>query len=132
MPLTLKRLGSIALPLVVVLAGCFSSRNPVDNNGPGGECRFSSSGGVPGTTVVAIRSLAFMPEEVQIRAGGTVTWVNCEPAGAEAHTSTADEAEWGSPTLGSGDVFSHTFPQAGVFAYHCDPHPFMTGTVVVE
>jgi amicyanin len=132
MPLTLKQLGWIALPLVVGLAGCFSSRDPVGNNGLDGECRFSSSGGVPGTTIVAIRNLTFTPEEVTIRAGGTVTWVNCEPAGAEAHTSTADEEEWSSPTLTSGDGFSHTFPQAGTYAYHCEPHPFMTGTVVVE
>jgi plastocyanin len=132
MPRTLKRLGSIALLLLVLLAACFSSKNPVDNNGPGGECRFSSSGGVPGSTIVAIRNFAFAPAEIRIRANGTVTWVNCEDAGAEAHTSTADQGEWSSASLASGDEFSHTFPQPGVYTYHCVPHPFMTATVVVE
>ena len=132
MSITLMRLGSIALPLLGLLAGCFSSRDPVDNNGPPGDCRFSSGGGVPGSTVVAIRNFAFGPGEVTIRAGGSVTWVNCEDAGAEAHTSTADQGEWSSPSLESEDTFSHTFPTPGTFTYHCSPHPFMTATVVVE
>ena len=131
MSLTRKRLAPIALPLIVALTACFSSKNP-DITGPAGDCRFSSSSGVPGTTVVAIRNQAFAPVEIRIRAGGTVTWVNCEEAGAEAHTSTADQGQWSSVSLASGDVFSHTFPQPGVFSYHCTPHPFMTASVVVE
>jgi plastocyanin len=132
MPITLMRLSSIALPLLGLLAACFSSRDPVDNNGPPGDCRFSSGGGVPGSIVVAIRNFAFAPEEVRVRAGGTVTWVNCEDEGAEAHTSTADQGAWSSSSLITGDAFSHTFPQPGTFSYHCNPHPFMTATVVVE
>lgn len=124
--------GSLMMVALVVLAGCFSSRDPVGNNGPAGDCRFSSGGGVPGSTVVAIRNFAFGPGEVRIRSGGTVTWVNCENEGVEAHTSTADQGAWSSPNLVSEDVFAHTFPQAGTFTYHCAPHPFMTGTVVVE
>jgi plastocyanin len=27
---------------------------------------------------------------------------------------------------------SHTFSEAGRLAYHCEPHPVMKGTVVVE
>jgi len=129
---TLKRLVPFAIPLIVALTACFSSKNPVDNTDPAGECRFSPSSAVPGTTVVAIRNLAFAPVEIRIRAGGSVTWVNCEEAGAEAHTSTADQGQWSSVGLASGDVFSHTFPQPGVYTYHCVPHPFMTARVVVE
>jgi plastocyanin len=28
--------------------------------------------------------------------------------------------------------YERTFDQAGTFAYHCTPHPFMRGTVIVE
>jgi plastocyanin len=122
----------LAIALVAGAAACFSSRSPVDPNDNTGECRFSPGSMVPGTTVIAIKALLFQPAEVPIRSGGTVTWVNCETEGFEAHTTTGDQGEWSSPTMISGDVFSHTFPQPGRFTYHCSPHPFMTGAVVVE
>jgi plastocyanin len=122
----------IAMPLLAGAAACFSSRGPTDNTGLPGECRFAPGSPVPGTTIVAIKNFAFTPAEVTVRAGGTVTWINCETAGVESHTSTADAGEWSSPTLAPDDVFSHTFPQPGRFTYHCTPHPFMTAAVVVE
>jgi plastocyanin len=64
-----------------------------------------------------------------VDAGTTVTWLN---DGFQVHTSTADQGEWDSPLLSSGDSFTFTFSQAGTFAFHCTPHPFMTGTVVVR
>lgn len=128
----LVRVLLLAMPLIAGTAACFSSRGPTDNTGLPGECRFSLAGGVPGTTVIAVRSFAFTPAEAVIRAGGTVTWVNCDPPGSEFHTSTADAGEWSSPTLVSDDVFSHTFSQPGRYTYHCTPHPSMTAAVVVE
>ena len=122
----------IAMPLVAGAAACFSSRGPTDNTGLPGECRFSPGSPVPGTTIVAIKNFAFTPAEVTVRAGGTVTWVNCEAAGVESHTSTADAGQWSSPTLAPDDVFSHTFSQPGRYTYHCTPHPSMTAAVVVE
>jgi plastocyanin len=132
MNLTLKRHSPIAIPLIAAVAACFSEKNPAENTNLGGECRFSPSSAVPGTTVIAIKNLAFAPAEIRIRAGGTVTWVNCEAVGAESHTSTADQGLWSSLSLTSGDVFTHKFDQPGRYTYHCVPHPFMTATVVVE
>ena len=127
-----KRFFLIAIPLIAGFGACFSSRNPVDNSGLPGECRFSPGGPVPGTTVVVIKDFAFAPAELRIRVGSTVTWVNCETPGVEAHTSTADEGGWNSPLLSPGDVFSRTFVQPGRYTYHCTPHPFMTAAIVVE
>ncbi len=28
--------------------------------------------------------------------------------------------------------WSYTFNEPGVYEYHCDPHPYMTGQVIVE
>ena len=128
----LPRLSLPAIPLIAVIAGCFSERGLTDNTDLPGECRFSPSSSVPGTTVVAIRNLTFAPGEVRIRTGGTVTWVNCEDIGAETHTSTADQGQWSSPSIPSGEVYSLTFAQPGRFTYHCVPHPSMTAAVVVE
>jgi len=109
------------------LAGCFSQREataPVE-----GLCTFPVGEGVPGSTLVIIRGFAFGPGDVRVRAGERVTWVNCD---TDLHTSTADAGQWVSPLLAPGDGFTQAFPTAGEFPYHCEPHPFMTGRVIVE
>ena len=44
----------------------------------------------------------------------------------------ADNPVWSSPSLGPGDVYEVTFDAPGKFTYHCVPHPFMRGTIVVR
>lgn len=124
---TLAITGLGAALTTAALTGCFSERDataPVE-----GECRFPIGEDIPGSTVVVIRRFAFNPSEVRVRAGERVTWINCDE---DAHTSTADEGAWSSPTLAPGTAFTHTFAAPGEFAYHCEPHPFMTGRVIVE
>ena len=109
------------------LAGCFSEHAataPVE-----GVCSFPAGGGVPGSTLVVIQKFAFGPAEVRVRAGERVTWINCDE---DSHTSTADGGQWASPLLGPGDASTQTFSVIGDFSYHCEPHPFMTGRVIVE
>ncbi len=114
---------------LITAAACFSDRSAT---GPAtGTCRLPIDETVPGSVVVPISNFAFQPAEVRIHAGQTVTWVNCEDD-ATSHTSHANDETWSSPLLSPGTTFSHTFDQAGTFDYHCDPHPFMTGRVVVE
>ncbi len=101
-------------------ASCFSERT----TGTGGSC--------DGTTVpcvVNIRDFAFEPTTLRVRAGATVTWVNQGPT---PHTSTSDGTGWDSGTLTAGQSFSRTFSAAGEFPYHCEPHPNMQATIVVE
>ena len=132
-------LASVACTVALVTAlvgGCFSER--ADDNGPlgpgNGECRIPLDSPIIGATgaIVAISGFAFEPATVRVKAGTTVTWVNCEGAGVDAHTATSDQAVWQSPFLEPGQMYSFTFPTAGTFDYHCVPHPFMRGVVVVE
>ncbi|MBI4513842.1 MAG: plastocyanin, partial [Gemmatimonadetes bacterium] len=51
---------------------------------------------------------------------------------AVAHTVTADEGSWGSPLIEPGGMFQRTFDEPGRYTYHCVPHPFMKGVIVVE
>jgi plastocyanin len=124
------RVAWLGLTLLGVAIACFSEHTPTapDNsalcNNPGGSV-------VNGSTLVIIRSFAFETQNVQVQAGGTVTWVNCETTATE-HTSTSDQGVWSSPLIAPGDVFTETFDTPGVYSYHCTPHPFMTGTVTVE
>jgi plastocyanin len=123
----LAALGLTAGLVAGVLAGCFSER---EATGPAeGECRFPVSDDILGSTVVVIRRFAFGPAEVRVRAGDRVTWINCDEDG---HTSTADGGEWQSPFLAPGEAFTQIFDAPGEFAYHCEPHAFMLGRVIVE
>ncbi|HXE58835.1 MAG TPA: cupredoxin family copper-binding protein [Gemmatimonadales bacterium] len=124
-------LGATALASGV--AACFSERSSGSPAAPGdGECTIPLNPDVLGATLVVIRDFAFQPAELRVRPGTKVAWVNCSAAGDPAHTSTADGGAWDSPSLGAGATFSRVFDQAGTFAYHCEPHPFMTGRVVVD
>ena len=79
---------------------------------------------------VEIADLAFNPETLTVAVGSTVTWVNADPD--VPHTSTSDDDVWNSDTLNEGDDFSFTFDEAGTFAYFCEVHPTMRGSIVVE
>ena len=130
MPPTRRILGILGLVMGLAgaaLAGCFSERGataPVE-----GVCSFPLGEDVPGSTIVVIQNFVFEPAEVRVRAGGRVTWINCD---TDPHTSTANGGGWASPLLPPGERFTQTFPTVGELPYYCEPHPFMTGRVIVE
>jgi plastocyanin len=76
-----------------------------------------------------MRTMVFGPKRIEIAAGTTVTWTNNDPL---VHTVTADDGSWDSGPIDPGKSWSHTFTQAGAFAFHCTPHPFMKAVVVVR
>lgn len=133
MTITRKALSLLAgcIGAGAIVLACFSDRGSGPIN-TAAECR------VPVTVIdsmhyiVAIENFSFHPDSIAVPVGATVTWVNCEPTGTEPHTTTSSTAVWGSPDLNPGDRFSHTFPAGGAFPYHCTPHPYMLGKVVVQ
>lgn len=79
---------------------------------------------------VGINGFAFMPATITVPVGTRVVWTNQQPQAS--HTVTSDTP--GIPDSGAlqtGATFAFVFNQAGTFAYHCNIHPFMHGTVVV-
>jgi len=124
-------LGMMATGLLVLVAACFSERSTT--TGPSADaCAIELEPDEFGSTIVAIRNFAFLPTSVRVKAGGKVTWVNCESAGIPSHTTTADNGDWQSPLLDPGATHAVTFPTAGTYSYHCDPHPSMQATVIVD
>jgi plastocyanin len=75
-----------------------------------------------------ISDFKFTPSTVTVTAGESVTWTNSGPA---AHSATADDGSFDTGILRKGTSGSHTFTRAGTYTFHCTPHPFMTGKVVV-
>ena len=77
---------------------------------------------------VTIEDFDFAPANVAIQPGDTIMWVN---EGNTPHTVTSDDGRFDSEVLNPGDSFMLTFPETGTFSYHCEIHPFMTGSVTV-
>jgi LPXTG-motif cell wall-anchored protein len=77
---------------------------------------------------VAIADFHFSPSTTTIHVGDTITWSNSGPS---SHTATATNGSFNTGILKKGHSASHTFTQAGTFAYVCQIHPFMHGTIIV-
>ncbi len=117
------------------LAACFSERAagpsaPVAGTTPCAVANIQTLEG-SGKAVVFMSNFAFHPDTVRVRPGTTVVWLNCDVR-ADPHTTTSDAGLWASDFLSVGNTFSRRFDQAGPFGYHCTPHPFMKGTVIVD
>lgn len=78
---------------------------------------------------VEIEGFAYVTATITIKVGTTVTWTNKDSV---RHTVSSDNGLFESGLFGKGETFSHTFTEAGIFTYHCAPHPSMKGTVIVE
>ena len=79
-------------------------------------------------------SFAFSPATLTIKTGTTVTWKNTTAVG---HTVTSDDGKTfnsgtSNPIAAQSGTFSFTFTTAGTFAYHCEIHPFMKATIIVQ
>ncbi len=82
------------------------------------------------TYPVTIENFAFSPSSLTIKKGEKVIWTNQDSA---AHTVTSDSGnELGSKLLAKGESYSHIFNTVGTFNYHCTPHPYMKGIIIVE
>jgi plastocyanin len=83
---------------------------------------------VSGGAKVSIKYFAYNPQSLTIKVGTTVTWTNEDNA---THTVTADTGVFNA-SINPGKSVSFTFTIAGTYQYHCDPHPDMIGTIVVQ
>lgn len=124
----------------VLLVGCAQQGAQAPTSSPAGNEAAAPAG--PGTgndsmqtggsqaaspDSVTILNFAYDPETITVPRGTTVTWTNNDPT---AHTVTGNGFDSGS--IGTGETYSHTFNDAGTFAYGCTFHPNMHGTVVVQ
>lgn len=112
---------------IVAAASCVSERtSPIVDTA---DCVVPPA--AAGMTVVFIKQFAYVPAAVHVPAGGSVAWVNCETDGTP-HTASADDASFSSGLLNRNDAFVRAFPAPRTAPYHCDLHPFMKATVIVD
>jgi len=135
-----------ATPLILILAAlslaaCGSDYSGSDSTPAGtagevetvsplaeGEDETAPSGEAVRSAKVEIVDFAYSPQTVTVAAGGKVTWRNED---ADDHTVTLDDGSFDSGDIAEGKLKSESFKSPGSFAYHCEIHPEMTGTVEV-
>lgn len=86
--------------------------------------------------VITIGDTGFLPQNITIKVGETVTWVNTDTAN---HTvdSASHPAHTAYPQLNLGIIkpgtkASLSFPKAGTYKYHDHLNPSLTGTITVQ
>ncbi len=78
---------------------------------------------------VQIQGFKFLPQELKIKAGTKVTWINMDSA---PHNVRSSDKILNSPDLSEGDSWPYTFIKPGVYNYICSIHPSMKAKIIVE
>ena len=89
---------------------------------PNGNSELSSSG-------------FYLPLNLEIPVGTTVTWVNDDsvPHNVQSMDELGSVTDvFNSPPLNTGDRFEVTFEESGVYNYFCSFHPWRVGLVTVS
>ena len=84
--------------------------------------------GAAAAQTVEMRGYRFRTDTVTIHVGETVRWINADPV--EHSVTFADGPNSGN--LPQRASFARRFDAPGTYPYHCTPHPYMTGVVVVR
>jgi amicyanin len=81
------------------------------------------------TNSVVISNYTFNPTPLKVKKGTKVTWTNHDIA---KHSIVVDSGTGPQSDLfGKSQTYSYTFDVVGTYKYHCEPHPYMHGTVEV-
>jgi plastocyanin len=75
---------------------------------------------------VTIKNLAFSPKTLTVKAGTKVTVKNRD---STTHTFTADKGAFDTGDIDSGSSATVTVKKPGTYAYHCNIHNSMHGTI---
>jgi plastocyanin len=94
-----------------------------------------SSGLTTGSgATIAIRTFQFAPDTVRVKTGTRVTWTNTDEIEHTITSGTSDtpDGRFSGVVAKRDATFSATLERAGTYAYFCDRHRFMKGTVIVS
>jgi plastocyanin len=89
----------------------------------------SEAAATPDVSQVLIKDFMFVPMELKIKAGASVTWVNQDD---EPHTVVGDAGLFRSGALDTAMAFTFRFEKPGTYQIFCSIHPQMKATVIVE
>jgi plastocyanin len=112
-----------------LLAGCGGSDSSASSAPESAGAPAKAASGASGSAVT-IRDFKFAPASLTVKSGAKVTVTNDD---STAHTATADDGNsFDTGTLDPGSSQAISVSKPGSYAYHCNIHPFMKGTIVVR
>jgi len=114
---------------VVVCAVLVAAAGWVAGNGTHLFAAAGTPAAANGPVEVKIDNYSFMPGDLTVAVGTTVTWVNHDDV---PHTVRNNDGTIKSKALDTDDKFSMTFDKPGTYEYFCSIHPKMTAKVVVK
>ena len=94
---------------------------------PGGGLETGANG--PAAASVVVAALHFGSDTVRVAAGQIVRWINRDPLDHSVTFEVDGPASGPIPAKGS---YAVRFDRPGTYPYHCTPHPFMKGVVIVQ
>jgi plastocyanin len=93
----------------------------------------AASTGIAGTVGIAEPAdptqWGYDPKTFTVQTGQAITFTN---RGKISHTVTQSQGAFDTGFIAGGESRTLTFDSPGTFAYFCQPHPWMQGTIVVE
>lgn len=113
----MSRIRSVATVVTVVLALGLSL---VAGAAPGAAAAKAKAG------TVTIKNFKFSPTPLKVKAGTKVTVKNAD---STTHTFTANKGAFDTGDIDSGSSATVTIKKPGTYAYHCEIHNFMKGTI---
>ena len=142
---SVMRLAVLLLSAAFMLAGCSDSDSSGDSGDDGNQTVApppQPPGAPPMNTAdVSLENNAFVPNEVNITVGGTVTWThndgnvphNVEGDGFDSHPNctTTTPVPLSQVCMVDGNTYDRTFDEAGDVEYLCEIHSGMTGVIHV-
>lgn len=121
-----RRIAFGAAAVVVLVAGAVLVPKVLDDDG-GKDDDGAVNGGPAGTVVADDR--AYSPASLTVDEAKDVRFRNDDDV---AHTFTADDGLFDSKTVAPGGEFRFSFDGPRRVRFHCEIHPTMKGTIVVE
>jgi plastocyanin len=109
----------LALAIAVLVSACGSSS---DSTPTAQQPKASPD-------AITIDNFKFGPATLTVKQGASVTVTNRD---STTHTATADGGAFDTGDLDPGASKTITLSRAGRYAYHCQIHAFMKGTIVVS
>ena len=127
MPQNRTTIGAVALAAIVpVLAAVVAVVTLTATDAP--STSSAASGGGGGDAIV-IRNFTFEPTPLVVKAGTTVVVTNADDT---RHSVTADKGSFDTHDLDVGGRATFVLDKPGTYAYHCDIHDYMKGTIEVR
>ena len=137
-----QRILLAAASSLIVLAACSSDDTTTTDTSDTSDSVAVATNDVPatagdagasvGAASVGLKNSRFDPTEIEIAAGESVSFTNNDPFNHTVTSKDDSTIEYASGNLGEGETFVQSYGEAGSFAFFCEIHPTMRGTVIVS